>query len=78
MTIRDLLDQGITIQGAYQIMRWDDEEDAYEVLETGEDFEVELVYSRKKSKSLDREIKYMYTDFLQYPEIKSRIVIEVE
>ena len=69
MSIRDLLDQGITIQGAYQIKRWDDEEDAYEVLETGENFEAELVYTSKKKKVLDREIKYMYTDFLQYPEI---------
>jgi len=78
MSIRELLDQGVTIQGAYQIERWDDKEEAYEVLESGEDFEVELVYTSKKKKVLDKEMKYMYTEPLFGTAVKSRMVIEVE
>ena len=80
MSIRDLLDQGITIQGAYKIMKWNDKEDAYEVLENGDDFETELVYSsnNKRKKILDREIKYMYSEPLSSAVVESRIVIEVE
>ena len=74
MSIRDLLDQGIRIQGAYKIMRWDDKEDAYEVLKEGENFELELIYSRHNEikKVLDREIEYIYSEPL------SGMVIEVE
>ena len=78
MTIRDLLDQGITIQGAYMIKRWNDAGDAFEVLASGEDFEVELVYTNKKKKVLDREMKYMYTEPLFGRAVESRMVIEVE
>lgn len=68
MTIRDLMEQ-FTIQGAYQIKKWDDEKETYNILAEGQDFE----YDKINDESLDAEIKYMYT-----PQGTSYIVFEVE
>lgn len=68
MTIRDLMEQ-FTIQGAYQITKWDDEKETYNILAEGQDFE----YDKINDESLDAEIKYMYT-----PQGTSYIVFEVE
>ena len=56
MTIRDLMEQGIEIQGAYKIQAWNDEKERTELLEEGEDFR----YSTHNDKLLDMEIKYIY------------------
>ena len=37
MTIRDLLDQGIRIQGAYQIKEYDDIVEKYQIHAEGDD-----------------------------------------
>lgn len=58
MSIRDLIDQGIQIQGAFQIKKWSDAEDTYIMLSEGSEFEFEG--SDIKDKILDMEIKYMY------------------
>lgn len=70
MTIRDLMEQ-FTIQGAYQIKKWDDTEEAYNILAEGQDFEYES--HKINDATLDAEIKYMYT-----PQGTSYIVFEVE
>ena len=70
MTIRDLMEQ-FTIQGAYQIKKWDDEKEMYNILAEGQDFEYES--HNINDKYLDAEIKYMYT-----PQGTSYIVFEVE
>ena len=41
MTIRDLMEQGIRIQGAFQIKKWDDTEETYVMLTEGSMFEEE-------------------------------------
>lgn len=57
MTIRDLMEQGIEIQGAYKIQTWDDEASNFpKLLEEGEDFR----YNTHNEKLLDMEIKYIY------------------
>ena len=68
MTIRDLMEQ-FTIQGEYQIKRWSDEKETYDILAEGRDFE----YDKINDEALDAEIKYMYT-----PQQASYIVFEVE
>ena len=58
MTIRDLMEQGIRIQGAFQIKEWSDAEDTYIILSEGSEFEFES--SDVEDEILDMEIKYMY------------------
>lgn len=57
MTIRDLTDH-FTIQGPYQIKKWDDKEETFDTLAEGNSFEDE--YYEIKDWFLDMEIKYMY------------------
>lgn len=56
MTIRDLLDNGIEIQGALRICSWDDNEDDYTMYYESTDSEHTL-----NGDYLDKEITYMYT-----------------
>lgn len=58
MTIRDLLERGIRIQGAFQIKKWDDTEETYIMLSEGSQFEFESCDI--EDEVLDMEIKYMY------------------
>lgn len=58
MTIRDLMEQGIRIQGAFQIKKWDDTEETYTILAEGSMFEEECCDIEEDI--LDMEIKYMY------------------
>ena len=58
MSIRDLLDQGIRIQGAYQIKEYDDVIERYNILAEGDDFEAVNHYEIEDA--LDMEITYMY------------------
>ena len=58
MTIRDLMEQGIRIQGAFQIKKWDDTEEAYITLTEGSQFEFESYDIEEEV--LDMEIKYLY------------------
>ena len=69
MTIRDLTEQ-FTIQGAYKIQKWD-EEDKCTILAEGEDFEYDKCHICDEA--LDSEITYMYT-----PQRTSYIIFEVE
>ena len=59
MSIRDLMEQGIRIQGAYQIKKWSDENETYEILAEGSEFEYE-VPCVEDDEILDMEITYMY------------------
>ena len=59
MTIRDMIEQGIQIQGAIQIKKYIDEDETYDVLADGTDFEVE--FSDIEEDVLDMKIKYMYS-----------------
>ena len=58
MTIRDLMEQGIRIQGAFQIKKWDDAEETYTMLAEGSQFEFESCDIEEEV--LDMEIKYLY------------------
>ena len=58
MTIRDLMEQGIRIQGAFQIKKWDDAEEIYTMLTEGSQFEFESCDIEEEV--LDMEIKYLY------------------
>lgn len=58
MTIRDLMEQGIRIQGAFQIKKLDDAEETYTILAEGSQFEFESCDIEEDI--LDMEIKYMY------------------
>ena len=58
MTIRDLMEQGIKIQGAFQIKKWDDAEETYTILAEGSMFEDESCDIEEEV--LDMEIKYLY------------------
>ena len=58
MTIRDLMEQGIRIQGAFQIKKCDDTEETYIMLTEGSMFEEECCDIEEDI--LDMEIKYMY------------------
>lgn len=70
MSIRDLTEQ-FTIQGAFQIKKWDDENDTYIILAEGDDFEYESCGIEEAI--LNMEIKYMYV-----PQALKCIVFEVE
>ena len=59
MTIRDLMEQGIRIQGAFQIKEWSDVEDTYNMLSEGSQFEFESCDI--EDEILDMEIAYMYS-----------------
>ena len=50
MSIRDLLNQGIRIQGAYQIKKWSDENETYEIFAEGSEFEYAIADRRTISK----------------------------
>ena len=58
MTIRDLMEQGIRIQGAFQIKKWSDAEETYTILAEGSEFEYE--HTDINDDVLDMEIKYLY------------------
>ena len=58
MTIRDLMEQGIRIQGAFQIKKWDDTEETYVMLTEGSMFEEESCDIEEEI--LNMEIKHMY------------------
>lgn len=58
MTIRDLMEQGIRIQGAFQIKKWNEEESTYIMLSEGSQFEYESCDI--DDDILDMEIKYLY------------------
>ena len=58
MAIRDLMEQGIRIQGAFQIKKWDDAEETYTMLAEGSQFEFESCDI--EDEFLDMEIKYLY------------------
>ena len=58
MAIRDLMDQGVQIQGAFQIKKWSDVEETYMMLSEGSEFEFES--GDIEDEILDMEIKYMY------------------
>ena len=58
MTIRDLLENGIELQGTYCIKRWCGEYETYTTLAEGHDFECEVY--KIKSKYLDAYITYLY------------------
>jgi hypothetical protein len=58
MTIRDLMEQGIRIQGAFQIKEWNEEESTYIMLSEGSQFEYESCDI--DDDVLDMEIKYLY------------------
>jgi hypothetical protein len=75
MSIRDLLEQGIRIQGAYQIKQYDDAFETYDILIEGDEFEEMNQVDCKDV--LDMEITYMYAmpKELGYG---VKIVIEVE
>ena len=57
MSIRDLLDAGIRIQGAYRIETWNDDDDC-EIFAEGSMFEDEV--GDINDDILEKEIKYMY------------------
>lgn len=57
MTIQDMLDQGITIQGAYEIRQW--QGDDCEILEAGSNFDMEQ--NDIDEDVLNKEITYIYS-----------------
>lgn len=57
MTIRDLQEQGIEIQGVYKIQKWNDKKEITELLEIGDDFR----YEKHNEEVLDMELKYIYS-----------------
>ena len=74
MTIRDLMEQGIRIQGAFQIKKWDDAEETYTMLAEGSQFEFESCDIEEEV--LDMEIKYLYA--IPTAESSAWTVFEVE
>ncbi len=70
MTIQDLLDSSISIQGGVTIKLWSDDEERHKTLYNSEDFKQYEVPSSIKNWS----ISCMYTD----SDDKGYIVIEVE
>lgn len=81
MTIQDMIDAGIRIQGAYRIEVWngDECEVEYEVLAEGSSLEDEICDI--EDDILDREVKFIYTNIepTYYPNCPgSTLVIEVE
>ena len=75
MTIRDLMEQGIQIQGAFQIKKWDDIKEVYIMLSEGSQFEYESCDI--EDEILEMEIKYMYAIPTQSG-LAAYTVIEVE
>jgi len=73
MTIRDLMEQGIEIQGAYKIQAYDDSSNHPKVLEEGEDFR----YNNHDDNVLDVDIKYIYST-QKSGTIEAYTVFEVE
>lgn len=73
MTIRDLIEQGIEIQGVYKIQKWNDKKERTELLEEGEDFR----YSEHNEEVLDMELKYIYSTPIEGT-IKAYTILEVE
>ena len=57
MTINNMIEQGIQLQGAYVIKHWNDETETYNVLTEGSMFEDERTDIVECS---DLEILYMY------------------
>ena len=57
MTLKDLLDSGITIQGKYCIKTYIEKKESYTILEIGEDFEYDFSCNNLY---LHGEIKYLY------------------
>ena len=57
MTIQDMIDAGIRIQGAYRIETWNDDDDC-EILAEGSMFEHEV--GDINDDILEKEIKYVY------------------
>jgi hypothetical protein len=53
MTIRDITEQGIEIQGNVTVKQWDEEKETYKVL-------TETDIAIFKPEALDKEITYMY------------------
>ena len=74
MTIRDLMEQGIRIQGAFQIKKWDDTDETYTILAEGSQFEFESCDIEEEV--LDMEIKYLYA--IPTAECSAWTVFEVE
>ena len=70
MTIQDLLDSGIDIQGSVIIKRWLDEVECYETIYSSNDFKQYEIPGNVKNWS----ITYMYTDV----DNQGYMVIEVE
>lgn len=64
MTIRDLTDQGIEIQGDVTVKQWDEKKETYNIL-------CETDAAIFNNKVLDREIKFMWA-------IDNTLIIEVE
>lgn len=58
MTIRDLIEQGIRIEGAFHIKKWDDKEETYTILAEGSMFEEESCDIEEDI--LNMEIRYLY------------------
>ena len=58
MSINDLLEQGITIQGPYEIREWDNELDCNHTLVKGDDFASE--HYAIGEEILDKEISFIY------------------
>lgn len=73
MTIRDMIEQGIEIQGAYKIQKYDDKKEGYVILEIGDDFR----YEKHNEEILDMELKYIYPVPIEGT-ILARIIFEVE
>ena len=59
MTIKELLECGIELQGAYCIKRWCSEYETYTTLAEGHDFECEVF--KIKAKYMNAYITYMYS-----------------
>ena len=59
MSIRDLMEQGIRIQGAFQIKEWSNAKEIYTTISEGSEFEFES--SDIEDEILDMEIEYMYS-----------------
>jgi hypothetical protein len=54
MTIQDMLDHGIEIQGNITVKQWNDKKETYKIL-------TETDIAIFKPEALDKEIKYMYS-----------------
>ena len=69
MSIRQLLDYGIEIQGAYRIGIWNDKRDEYTEVANGKDFEYE--HYKIKEEYKNATITFMYC-------ADNELVIEIE